>query len=372
MPTEPNPDFPVVARFEVRRRRYIDEDGTLVRPLPDTLSEPHSIIRLYRAMVLARTLDAKCVALNRQGRLGTYATAYGQEAVPVGVASAMRRSDVLVPSYRENAALLWRGVGIHEVLSYYAGSERGSDWAGPAHDFPTSITVGGHALHAAGAAFAMQYRGEARAVACVFGDAATSKGDVYEAFNLAGVWRLPVVFVITNNQWAISTPLAKQTASETLAQKGLAGGIAVEQADGNDVVAVHEAVRAGLERARAGGGATLVEAVTYRLADHNTADDARRYRDPAEVEARAGAEPIGRVRRWLDSVQAWSEARQLRLQAACSAVVEAGVGKLFAVAPEPPSVMFDHLYAEPPAELARQREDGLRAIAAEREAKRRG
>ena len=372
MPADPNPNFPVVARFEVRRRGYIDEAGTLVHPLPDALSEPHSIVRLYRAMVLARTLDAKCVALNRQGRLGTYATAYGQEAVPVGVASAMRRSDVLVPSYRENAALLWRGVGIHEVLSYYAGSERGSDWAGPTHDFPTSITVGGHALHAAGAAFAMQYRGEDRAVACVFGDAATSKGDVYEAFNLAGVWRLPVVFVITNNRWAISTPLAKQTASETLAQKGLAGGIAVEQADGNDVVAVHEAVRTGLERARAGGGATLVEAVTYRLADHNTADDARRYRDPAEVETYAGAEPIGRVRRWLESVQAWSEARQARLQAACSAVVEAGVEKLFAAAPEPPSVMFDHLYAEPPAELARQREDGLQAIAAEREAKRRG
>ena len=176
MPTELNPDFPVVARFEIHRRRYIDEEGALVRPLPAALSEPRSIIRLYRAMILARTLDAKCVALNRQGRLGTYATAYGQEAVPIGVASAMRASDILVPSYRENAALLWRGVGIHEVLSYYAGSERGSDWAGPAHDFPTSITVGGHALHAAGAAFAVRYRGEARAVACVFGDAATLEG----------------------------------------------------------------------------------------------------------------------------------------------------------------------------------------------------
>ena len=372
VPTEPAPDFPVVARFEVRRRRYLDAQGTLVHPLPEALSEPRAMVRLYRAMVLARTLDAKCVALNRQGRLGTYATAYGQEAVPVGVASAMRAGDILVPSYRENAALLWRGVGIHEVLSYYAGSERGSDWTGPAHDFPTSITVGGHALHAAGAAFAVQYRGETRAVACVFGDAATSKGDAYEAFNLAGVWRLPVVFVITNNQWAISTPLAKQTASETLAQKGLAAGLAVEQADGNDVAAVHEAVRLGLERGRSGDGATLVEALTYRLADHNTADDARRYRDPAEVEARAAAEPLGRVRRWLESRQAWNEARQAKLQVACSAVVEAGVERLFAAAPELPSVMFEHVYAEPPPELVRQSEAGLRAIAADREAKRRG
>lgn len=372
MSTDPASDFPVVARFEIRRRRYIDENGAPVRRLPEGLSSPRSIVRLYRAMVLARILDAKCVALNRQGRLGTYATAYGQEAVPIGVASAMRATDILAPSYRENAALLWRGVGIHEVLSYYAGSERGSDWAGPAHDFPTSITVGGHAVHAAGAAFAALYRGEARAVACVFGDAATSKGDVYEAFNLAGVWRLPVVFVITNNQWAISTPLAKQTASETLAQKGLAAGIAVEQADGNDVVAVHEAVRIGLDRGRSGGGATLVEAVTYRLADHNTADDARRYRDPAEVDAHVPAEPIGRVRRWLEARQAWSEARQARLEAACSVVVEAGVEKLFAAEPEPPSVMFDHVYAELPAELARQRETGLRAITAAREAKRRG
>ena len=372
MPTDPAPDFPVVARFEIRRRRYLDENGTLMRPLPDSLAAPESITPLYRAMVLARTLDAKCVALNRQGRLGTYATAYGQEAVPIGVASAMRAGDVLVPSYRENAALVWRGVGIDEVLSYYAGSERGSDWAGPAHDFPTSITVGGHALHAAGAAYALQYRSEARAVACVFGDAATSKGDVYEAFNFAGVWRLPVVFVITNNRWAISTPLAKQTGSETLAQKGLAAGIAVEQADGNDVVAVHEAVRIGLDRGRSGGGATLVEALTYRLADHNTADDARRYRDPAEVRAHEHAEPVGRVRRWLESVQAWSDARQAELEAACSAEVEAGVGKLFGAEPEPPSVIFDHVYAEPSAELARQRDMGLRAIAAEREAKRRG
>ena len=371
MPTDPTPDFPVVARFAIRRRQYLDENGMLLRPLPEALSDPLSIVRLYRAMVLARTLDAKCVALTRQGRLGTYATAYGQEAVPIGVASAMRAADILVPSYRENAALLWRGVSVHEVLSYYAGSERGSDWAGPAHDFPTSITVGGHALHAAGAAFAMQYRAEARAVACVFGDAATSKGDVYEAFNLAGVWGLPVVFVVTNNQWAISTPLAKQTASETLAQKGLAAGIAVEQADGNDIVAVHEAVRIGLERARSGGGATLVEAVTYRLADHNTADDARRYRDPAEVDAHASAEPVGRVRRWLESVQAWNEARQTKLQTMCSAVVEAGVEKLFAAAPEPPSVMFEHVYAAPSAELVRQRDAGLQAIAAEREAKRR-
>ena len=372
MPTDQTPDFPAVARFEIHRRRYIDEEGVLVRPLPEALADPEAMIRLYRGMVLARTLDAKSVALNRQGRLGTYATAYGQEAVPIGVASAMRAADILVPSYRENAALLWRGVGIHEVLSYYAGSERGSDWSGPAQDFPTSITVGGHALHAAGAAFAVQYRGEARAVACVFGDAATSKGDVYEAFNLAGVWRLPVVFVIANNGWAISTPLAKQTASETLAQKGLAAGIAVEQADGNDVAAVHDAVRIGLDRARSGGGATVVEAVTYRLADHNTADDARRYRDAEEVDARARAEPIGRVRRWLESVQAWSDARQSRLEATCSAVVEAGVDKLFAAPPEPPAVMFDHLYAKPSAELQRQRDAGLRAIDAEREAKRRG
>ena len=372
MPTDSASDFPVVARFEIRRRRYLDENGMLVRPLPDALSEPESLVPLYRAMVLARTLDAKCVALTRQGRLGTYATAYGQEAVPIGVASAMRPDDVLVPSYRENAALLWRGVGIDEVLSYYAGSERGSRWSGPAHDFPTSITVGGHALHAVGAAFAMQYRGEDRAVACVFGDAATSKGDVYESFNLAGVWRLPAVFVITNNQWAISTPLAKQTASETLAQKGLAAGTAVEQADGNDVVAVHEAVRTGLDRARSGGGSTVVEALTYRLADHNTADDARRYRDPSEVEAHRRTEPIERLRRWLVSVQAWSEVRQAELEATCSDEVEAGVAKLFAAEPEPPSVMFDHVYAEPPDELARQRDAALPAIAAEREAKRRG
>ena len=219
-------------------------------------------------------------------------------------------------------------------------------------------------MHAAGAAFAAQYRGQPRAVACMLGDAATSKGDVYEALNLAGVWRLPAVFVITNNQWGISTPLAMQTAYETLAQKGLAAGVAVEQADGNDVVAVHEAVRIGLERARSGGGATLVEAVTYRLGDHTTDDDARRYRDPADVDAHVRAEPLGRTRRWLEARHAWSEARQARLEAACSVVIEAGVRRLLEAEPEPPSSMFAHVYEVPTPELARQRETALRAIAA--------
>lgn len=352
-------EFPAVATFVIRHRRYLAPDGEVVQALPEHLAEPAALVPLYRAMLMTRAFDAKCVALNRTGRLGTFATAYGQEAVPVGIASAMRADDVLVPSYRENGAMLWRGVTVTELLSYWSGSERGSNWSGPREDFPVSITVGGHPLHAAGVASAIMLRGQRRGVVCVFGDAATSKGDVYEAMNLAGVWCLPLVFVITNNRWAISTPLARQTAAQTLAQKGIAAGIACDQVDGNDVVAVHEAVRLALERAYAGGGATLVEAVTYRLADHNTADDSTRYRDPAEVEPHRVAEPLRRVRAYLEAFQAWGEAEQEACERECAERLEAGVAEMLAMHPEGRGAMFDNVYAALPADLARQREEAV-------------
>src|SRR5205807_2980200 len=176
------------------------------------------------------------------GRLGTYAVALGQEAVAVGIASAMRPQDLLLPSYRDNAALLWRGVKMEEILLYWGGDERGNISSGPAHDFPYCIPVGSQAPHAAGVAYAMKLRKEPRVAVCLFGDGAMSKGDVWEAMNFAGVHKLPVVFVINNNQWAISVPLKLQTASETLAQKAIAAGFAGEQVDGNDVIAVHAAL----------------------------------------------------------------------------------------------------------------------------------
>src|SRR5512145_2623786 len=291
--------LPVIAEFQVRRRGYLAPDGTALGKLPDFAADVESLRALYRAMVLTRTFDLKAVSLQRTGRLGTYAVSLGQEAVSVGVASGMRPEDVLLPSYRDNGALLWRGVKMEEILLYWGGDERGSRWSGPAHDFPFCVPVGSQAPHAAGVAYAFKLRREPRVAVCLFGDGATSKGDVWEAMNFAGVRSLPVVFVINNNQWAISVPLRLQTASETLAQKAIAAGFCGEQVDGNDVVAMRDAADEALAAARRGDGPRLIEAVTYRLGDHTTADDASRYRPPEEVQARWKEEPIARLRAYL-------------------------------------------------------------------------
>src|SRR5919197_1412829 len=242
--------LPVIARFEVRRRSYLAPDGSVLRPLPAFASDSAALLALYRGMVLTRAFDLKAVSLQRTGRLGTYAVSLGQEAVSVGVASAMREQDVLLPSYRDNGALIWRGVKLEEILLFWGGDERGNHFSGPADDFPFCVHVGSQAPHAAGVAYAFKLRKQPRVAVCMFGDGATSKGDVYEAMNFAGVHKLPVVFVATNNQWAISVPLRLQTGSETLAQKAIAAGFAGEQVDGNDVVAGRAAGAPGSARGR--------------------------------------------------------------------------------------------------------------------------
>lgn len=340
-----------VAEFSVSATRVLDPSGKVIAALPPFAAEAGELIALYRAMTLTRTFDAKAIALQRTGRLGTYASSLGQEAVGVGVAAAMRPSDVLLPSYREHGAQLWRGVSLHELFLYWGGDERGNDFSAAREDFPNSVPVASHAPHAVGVALAFRLRGETRAAVCVFGDGATSKGDVAEALNMAGIWRLPVVFVVNNNGWAISVPVAKQTAARTLAQKAIAAGIAGEQVDGNDVIAVRVAVENALGRARNGDGPTLIEAVTYRLGDHTTADDASRYRDDAEVSHHWSEEPILRLRSYLSSLGAWGKEQEEALLHECNRKVEAGAAAFLQTAPQPPLAMFDRTYARLPADL---------------------
>jgi pyruvate dehydrogenase E1 component alpha subunit len=347
--------LPVIARFEVRRRSYLAPDGTVLRPLPSFASDTGVLLALYRGMVLTRAFDLKAVSLQRTGRLGTYAVSLGQEAVSVGIASAMRAEDVVLPSYRDNGTLLWRGTKMEEILLFWGGDERGSLSSGPAHDFPYCIPVGSQAPHAAGVAYAFKLRKEPRVAVCFFGDGATSKGDVWEAMNIAGVHKLPVVFVANNNQWAISVPLKLQTASETLAQKAIAAGFAGEQVDGNDVIAVRAAAEDAIAQARAGAGPRLIEALTYRLSDHTTADDAARYRPPEEVQARWKEEPIARLRAYLVSQNAWGKSQEEELAAECQKQIEAAIERYLASAPRAPETMFDHLYAELPPAYAGQR-----------------
>ena len=349
--------FPVIARFEIRRRAYLAPDGAGPRRLPSFALDSALLISFYRAMVLARAFDLKAVSLQRTGRLGTYAVGLGQEAVGVGIASAMREEDVLLPSYRDSAALLWRGVKMEEILLYWGGDERGNRSSGPAHDFPYCIPVGSQAPHAAGVAYAFKFRKEPRVAACLFGDGATSKGDVWEAMNFAGVHKLPLVFVANNNQWAISVPLKLQTASETLAQKSIAAGFAGEQVDGNDVIAVRAAAEEAIAAARGGEGPRFIEAITYRLGDHTTADDAGRYRKPEEVQGRWKEEPIARLRAYLVSQRAWGKADEEQLVSECQERIDAAAERYLMEGPRAPETMFDHLYAALPKVYTSQRDE---------------
>jgi 2-oxoisovalerate dehydrogenase E1 component alpha subunit len=347
----------IVAQFTIPFQSYVDEDGTPAATLPTFAQSKDELIAMYRAMVRTRIFDEKAVALQRTGRLGTFASSLGQEAVGVGVASAMLAEDVLLPSFREQSAMLWRGVTMAELLAYWGGDERGSDFSGPREDFPICIPVATHFPHAVGVATAFAIRREPRVAVAIAGDGATSKGDFYEALNFAGVWRLPVVFVISNNQWAISVPRSAQSAAATLAQKGIAAGIGCEQVDGNDVVAVRDAATQALKRARSGGGATLIEALTYRLSDHTTADDATRYRTDEEVSQHWRGEPIGRLRTLLTNQHGWTREMERELLEACRRDVDDAAVIYLATPPAPPTDMIDYLYDELPASLT-----SLRAI----------
>jgi len=348
-----------VASFEIRCSQFLDSEGKPSQPLPEFALQAEALLAMYRAMVLARSFDGKAIALQRTGKIGTFASALGQEAVGVGSASAMRDEDVLLPSYRDHAAQFWRGVSMVESLLYWGGDERGSDYALPRQDFPNCVTIAAQVAHAAGVAYAFKLRREQRVALCIFGDGGTSKGDFYEGMNLAGVFALPMVMVVNNNQWAISLPRSRQSAAQTLAQKAIAAGIAGLQVDGNDVIAVHHAVLAALARARNGDGPTLIEALTYRLGDHTTADDATRYRDADAVSRQWRLEPIARLRSYLASIGAWDKDKEEALQRQCSERVNRAVEDYSAVAAQAPSAMFDHLYAKLPAALAGQRAEAL-------------
>jgi len=346
----------LIARFQIDCSAFLDAEGKPLGPLPRFAEDGERLRALYRAMVRARTFDTKAIALQRTGRLGTYASCLGQEAIGVGLASAMTANDVLLPSFREHAAQLWRGVTPVELLLFWGGDERGSDFAGPRQDFPVCIPVATHFPHAAGVALAISMAGEKGVAVAVGGDGATSKGDFYEALNVVGLWELPAIFVINNNQWAISVPRREQTAARTLAQKAIAAGIPGEQVDGNDVIAVHDAVARALARARSGEGGTLIECLSYRLSDHTTADDASRYREEAEVGIHWKAEPLLRLRAWLVAEHGWTKANEEALLRETVAEMDAAAEAYLAMEPEPATAMFDHLYASLPADLAAQRE----------------
>lgn len=323
----------IIKRFEVPYLQVLDEEGRCDEALmPDLAGE--NIKELYEYMVLVRTFDEKAVKLQRMGRIGTYAPVLGQEASQIGSAYALEDEDWMFPSYRENGSYIVRGVPMAMVLRYWAGDERGCQMPEGLNNFTVAIPVGTQVLHAVGAAWAFKMRKEKKAALVYFGDGATSKGDFHEGMNFAGVFRVPVVFLCQNNQWAISVPITRQTAAETLAQKAIAYGFDGIRVDGNDVFAVYKSTKDALEKARSGGGPTFIECYTYRMGDHTTADDASRYRSQEEVEAWRVKDPIERLRRYMVGRGLWTEEYGKKIQGEAEERVRKAVEEMEAT-PEP-------------------------------------
>ena len=353
------------SRIDLPYTRYLDPDGQPLGPLPDWVAEGGRVVDLYRAMLRTRLFDQKVVALQRTGRIGTYASSLGQEAIGTAIGSLLRSDDVFLPYYRDSASQLLRGVSMREMLLYWGGDERGSAYAGPVArgDFPLCVPIATQALHACGVASAFKIRGEARVALTTCGDGATSKGDFLEALNVAGAWQLPVVFVVNNNQWAISVPRRIQCGAPTLAQKALGAGFVGEQVDGNDAIAVVERLREAIDRARHGKGPTLLECLSYRLSDHTTADDATRYRSAEEVSQAWHEEPLKRLQNYLVGRGLWDEQREQALVAECQAELQQAIDAYEATPAQDPLAVFEHLYARWPQALAEQREQFAERVA---------
>lgn len=351
-----------VAQFEVCYTRFLDENGKPTAPLPDFAKDKATLLHLYRIMMLTRTFDKKAIALQRTGKMGTYAPVNGQEAISTAIGHALQSEDILIPYYRDYAAQCQRGVKFSEILSYWGGDERGNQFECGSEDLGICVPIASQCLHAAGVAFALKHRKQARVALVSIGDGGTSEGDFYEALNVAGLWNLPLVFVINNNQWAISVPLAKQTACKTLAQKAIAAGFSGEQVDGNDVLACRQVIGQAIEKARHDACPTLIEAISYRLSDHTTADDASRYQPRPDVEQAQNKEPLKRMKQFLIDTCAWDETQEHALQKECDVIVEQEVQAYLNRSVQPVTSIFDHHFATLPDYLIEQR-----AIAVEEE-----
>ena len=348
--------MPVEPVFETRidRVSILDEHGRFDEELGAGLIPDEDVIAMYRHMVTCRHLDEIAFKLQRSGRMGTYPENRGQEATSLGAAYALRKDDWLVTCYRENAGLFWRGLPMEYVLLHWMGDERGNEIPQGLNVTPLAIPIGTQMLHATGLGWASKYRGEDGLACTFFGDGATSEGDFHEAMNFAANLDLPVIFFCQNNSWAISVPTRIQCSAPTIAQRGLAYGMDCIQVDGNDLFAVVKVVRDAAERARTNQRPTFIEAVTYRLGDHTTADDARRYRDEEELEMWKLRDPLIRLRGWLDARGLWDDSKQAALQEDAEAQITAAVERANEVEDLPPTEFFANMYKTMPPNLQQQ------------------
>ena len=336
--------------------RLIDAEGRPAdHPGPLTWPEPETLAELYRRMVIGRRFDRQATALTKQGRLAVYPSSHGQDACQVGATLALRDQDWLFPTYRDSVAVITRGVEVAEALSLLRG-----DWHCGYDPYqyrvaPQCTPLATNTLHAVGLARAASLKGTGETALVLLGDGATSEGDTHEALNFSAVWKAPVVFLVQNNGYAISVPLAKQSAAPTLAAKGVGYGVPSLLIDGNDAAAVYAAVRAARERAARGQGPTLIEALTYRMEAHTNADDATRYQPGDEVQAWLARDPIIRLEAYLTATGLLGDQAIAGVAAEAEQFAARVRDLMNGSAEVRPGELFDHVYATPTASLERQR-----------------
>ena len=351
--------MPITPAFktQIDHISVLDEQGNFDAKLGKGLIPDDDAIKLYEHMVICRHLDEVAFKLQRSGRMGTYPQNMGQEATSLGAAYALDKQDWIVTAYRENPGLFWRGLPMEYILWHWMGDERGNQIPEGLNITPISIPIGTHMLHAAGLAWAAKYRKEDRIACTFFGDGATSEGDFHEAANFAANLNLPVIFFCQNNGWAISVPTCVQCSAPTIAQRGLAYGMECVQCDGNDIFAVVKVMKDAIKRARDEKRPTFIEALTYRLGDHTTADDARRYRDAKELDQWKSKDPIARLGVYLRKKKLWDDKKEAAIWERAKTEVSEVVARAEGIAPPDKSEIFDSMYASiDDPELRTQRE----------------
>ncbi len=335
--------------------QILKPDGTLQSGQSPPINDKESLA-LYQKMLFTRLADQRGLLLQRQGRFGTYAPIWGQEACQIGSAYVLQKGDWIFPAFREIAATLMIGIALKNFMLYWMGNEMGSHAPEGINIMPVSIPVGTHIPHAVGTAWAAKLRGDQIVTVAYFGDGATSKGDFHEAMNFAGVFKTPTVFFCQNNQFAISVPRSRQTASATIAQKAIAYGFDGIQVDGNDLFGVIAATKEAVDKARSGGGPTLIEGVTFRFGPHTTADDPTKYRTENEIEPWKPLDPMIRLRLYLKGKGLWSEEVEQRMTEESQKEIDQAVKDAEAVPPPEIEEIFKYVFAEMTPPLKEQLE----------------
>lgn len=337
--------------------QIIDDKGKVINKAMMPVISDEKLLKAYKDMLFARTADLQIVSYQRQGRIYTYPPNYGQEAISGAVGAIIGENDWLVPAFREMGAMLAKGVTLKELFLYFMGYEDGSKFQNAKKTLPISVPISSQLLHAAGIGYEIKYNKKDEVVFAFVGDGGTSEGDFHEAINFAGVWKVPVVFIIQNNQYGISTPTRMQTASESLAIKAVAYGVKGIKVDGNDYFAMFKAVEESVKACKSGEGPVLIEAVTYRKGAHTTSDDPTKYRTKEEEQQWESKDPLRRLKLYLEAKKLWNDKEEEKILPQYKEEVDRQFIEAENYGPYPKEDVFKYLYAEMPDDLKEQEKE---------------